>query len=334
MPPRRDVSGLGAGGELVGFIGLGTMGTPMALNLACAGVPLVVYNRSPGKAEALAAAGARVACDAAQVFARASTVLLMLADEPAVDAVLARGSPGFAGLVGGRTVVHLGTTSPEFSRRLALDVEAAGGRYAEAPVSGSVGPAEAGELVAMIAGREDVVRDVVPLLRPMCAEVVACGDVPGALLMKLAVNVVLITLVTGVAEAVHFAGRNHLDVETLLRVLDAGPMASQVSRVKARKLAGGDHRVQASITNVLENNRLVTEAARAAGVAAPLMDVCHALYGETLRLGHGDEDMVAVVRAIEARTKAGTEARTEAGTETRTETRTDTWTDAWTQRRP
>ena len=198
----------------------------------------------------------------------------------------------------------MGTTSPEFSRRLALDVEAVGGSYVEAPVSGSRGPAEAGELVGMVAGRPGVLRDVVPLLRPMCAEVIECGEVPSALLMKLAVNVVLITLVTGVAEAVHFAGRNHLDVETLLRVLDAGPMASQVSRVKARKLADGDHRVQASIVNVLENNRLVTEAARAAGVAVPLMDVCHALYGETVRLGHGDEDMVAVVRAIEARTQA------------------------------
>jgi 3-hydroxyisobutyrate dehydrogenase len=72
--------------------------------------------------------------------------------------------------------------------------------------------------------------------------------------------------------------------------------------VKTAKLLAGDFDVQASITNVLENNRLVAEAARAAGIASPLLDVCHALYRETAALGHGQEDMVAVVRAIEART--------------------------------
>lgn len=296
----------------VGFVGLGTMGTPMALNLARAGVRLVVWNRSADKTEALRAAGAEVAPDVAGVFAAAGVVLLMLADEPAVDAVLLRGEPGFAGLVAGRTIVHMGTTSPEFSRNLAADIEAAGGRYAEAPVSGSRGPAEAGELVGMVAGPPAVVRAVTPLLRPMCGEVIECGAAPNALLMKLAVNVVLITLVTGVAEAVHFARGNHLDVGTLLQVLDAGPMASQVSRVKGRKLADGDFDVQASIANVLENNRLVTDAARLAGLASPLMDVCHALYRETLQLGHGHDDMAAVVQAIEARTAAGLGIATEA----------------------
>jgi 3-hydroxyisobutyrate dehydrogenase len=81
-------------------------------------------------------------------------------------------------------------------------------------------------------------------------------------------------------------------------------MASAVSRVKAAKLLDGDFAVQASIANVLENNRLVAEAARSAGLASPLLDVCHALYRETVALGHSAEDMVAVVRALEARTGA------------------------------
>ena len=285
----------------VGFAGLGTMGTPMALRLLRAGSPLVVWNRTPGKAAPLVAAGAEQAADVGDLFRRCDVVLLMLADEPAVDAVLDHGGAGFAGRVRARTVVHLGTTSPEFSRALAADVEGAGGRYAEAPVSGSRGPAEAGELVGLLAGRPEVVADVAPLLAPTCREVLDCGPVPNGLLMKLAVNVVLITLVTGLAEAVHFARRHDLDVEQLVHALDVGPMASSVSRTKLRKLADEDHGVQAAIVNVLENNRLITEAARLRGVAAPLMDVCHALYRETLELGHGDLDMSAVVRAVEAR---------------------------------
>jgi 3-hydroxyisobutyrate dehydrogenase len=289
----------------VGFLGLGVMGQPMAANLARAGVPLVVWNRTPARADPLAAAGAAVAASPAEVFARAGVVLLMLADEAAADSVLGRGTPGFAARVRGRTVVHMGTTSPDYSRDLEAAVRAAGGRYAEAPVSGSRRPAEDGELVAMLAGEDGAVAAVRPLLGPMCRQTVDCGPVPGALLTKLAVNLFLITLVTGLAEAFHFADRHGLDLHRFLAVLDAGPMASAVSRGKAAKLVGRDFAVQASIVNVLENNRLIAEAARRRGLASPLLDVCHALYGETVHIGHGEADMAAVIRAIEARTDAG-----------------------------
>ena len=284
----------------LGFLGLGVMGRPMALNLARAGTPLVVWNRTPGPGDELRDAGAEVAGSPAEVFAAASTVLMMLADDTAVDTVLGRGTPAFARHVAGHTIVHMGTTAPDWSRALGADVAAAGGRYVEAPVSGSRIPAVKGELVAMLAG--DAAEEVAPLLAPMCHETVLCGPVPNGLLTKLAVNLYLITMVTGLAEATHFARRHGLDLARFAHVLDEGPMASAVSRVKTAKLLAGDFDVQASITNVLENNRLVAEAARRAGIASPLLDVCHALYGETAALGHGQEDMVAVVRAIEART--------------------------------
>ncbi|MFI5975549.1 NAD(P)-dependent oxidoreductase [Streptomyces sp. NPDC051452] len=296
----------------VGFIGLGVMGRPMALRLASAGVPLVVWNRTPERAEPLRAAGADVAAGAEEVFARAETVLLMLADEAAVDAVLGRGTPRLAARVAGRTVVHMGTTSPEYSDALRSDIRAAGGRYVEAPVSGSRVPAEQGQLVAMLAGEEADVEAVRPLLAPMCRETFACGAVPGALLMKLSVNLFLITLVTGLSEAFHFAERQGLDRGLLLRVLDAGPMASAVSRMKAPKLLERDFAVQAAALDVLKNNRLIAEAARKARLASPVLDVCHTLFEETVERGHGDEDMVAVVRAIEART-AGASWTAEAG---------------------
>ncbi|MGC4954522.1 NAD(P)-dependent oxidoreductase [Actinomadura citrea] len=288
----------------VGFLGLGVMGRPMALNLVRAGTGLVVWNRTAAKGEPLRAAGATVAADPADVFRRTRVVFLMLADGPAIDSTLGRGTPGFAANVRGRIVVHMGTTSPEYSRGLEADIQAAGGRYVEAPVSGSRGPAESGELIAMLAGEPAAVDAVRSLIAPLCGEVFVCGPVPQALQMKLAVNLYLITMVTGLAEAFHFAERHGLDGRRLLEVLDAGPMASTVSRAKARKLLDRDFAVQASIVNVLDNNRLIAEAARAARLASPLLDVCHALYGETVALGHGEADMAAVVRALEARTAA------------------------------
>ncbi|MFF5313734.1 NAD(P)-dependent oxidoreductase [Streptomyces massasporeus] len=286
----------------VGFIGLGVMGQPMALNLARAGTRLVVWNRTPERCEPLRAAGAEVAASAADVFRRASTVFLMLADETSVDAVLGRGTPDFAPRVTGHTVVHMGTTSAEYSCGLQESVRAAGGRYVEAPVSGSRVPAERGELVGMLAGDDDAVATVRPLLAPLCRETFGCGAVPGALLLKFSVNLFLIAVVTGLAEAFHFAERHGLDQRLFRDVLDAGPMASAVSRVKAPKLLERDFSVQAAAADVLKNNRLIAEAARKADLASPLLDVCHALYDETVRRGHGGEDMVAVLHALEART--------------------------------
>jgi 3-hydroxyisobutyrate dehydrogenase len=291
----------------IGFIGLGVMGQPMALNLARAGTPLLVWNRSIERCEALRAEGASVAGSADEVFSRTRIVFLMLISGEAMDGVLGRGTSYFQANVNGRLIVHMGTTSPEYSKALETDILAAGGSYVECPVSGSRLPAEAGQLVAMLAGDPSAVNEVLPLIKPMCRDSFVCGAAPSALLMKLAVNLFLITMVTGLAEASHFAERHNLDMQTFRSVLDAGPMASAVSRMKIAKLVERNFNVQASILDVLKNNRLVADAARRCDIASPLLDVCHALYGETAELGHGKADMIAVVHAIEARTLAAHE---------------------------
>jgi len=285
----------------IGFIGLGVMGQPMALNLVRAGTALVVWNRSADRGEALRAAGATVAASAAEVFARTRTVLLMLYDAAAIDAVLGRGTPAFRDLVAGHVIVQMGTPSPEYSKILDADIRAAGGAYIEAPVSGSLRPAEAGQLVGLLAGDPNLVAQIQPVLAPMCREVFSCGQVPNALLMKIAINAFLIPMVTGLAEAFHFADRHGLDVRQLQAILDAGPMASNVSKVKGAKLAGGDYTVQSAISDVLKNARLTTKAAREKGLASPLLDVCEALYSEAVAQNHAGIDMTGVIKAIEAR---------------------------------
>ena len=288
----------------VGFIGLGAMGEPMALNLVRTGTPLIVWNRTPSKCLSLARAGAAVAIDAAEVFARCQVVFLMLADSSAMNAVLAHGKPAFGDRVNAHTIVNTATVTPSYSKALETDIRAAGGRYVEAPVSGSRRPAEEAQLVAMLAGEKEAVAVAQPLLASMCRRAIDCGAAPNALRMKLAVNLFLITMVTGLVEATHFAERYGLDLQQFFAVLDSGPMASDVSRVKAEKLLARDFTVQGAISNVLENNRLIADSAREAGVASPLLDVCHALYRETQALGFGAADMIAVIRAIEQRSAA------------------------------
>lgn len=277
------------------------MGTAMAGRLLAAGFPLLVWNRTPQRAEPLLAAGARSAADLDEFFASCDVVILLLSDDAAVDAVTGRGTDRFAARVAGRIVVHMGTTEPEHSQGLETEVRAAGGRYVEAPVSGSRVPAEQGQLVALLAGRPDAVAAVAPLLAPLCREQVDCGPVPGGLLMKLAVNVFLIAQVTGLAESFAFARGRGLDLDRLAAVLGAGQMASPIMQLKTPKLIERDYAVQASISDVWKVTRLITSAARTAGLPAPLLDVCEALYAETASLGLGEADMAAVVEAIEKR---------------------------------
>jgi len=287
----------------VGFVGLGVMGQPMALHLQRAGTGLLVWNRSPERTVPLREAGADVAGSAAEVFERCDLVLLMLANGTVVDSVLGRGEDGFGVRVAGRTVVHMGTTPPAYSQRLGADVERAGGAYVEAPVCGSRGPAEAAQLVTMLAGGAEVER-VREVLAPTYRQSVVCGAVPAASSMKLAVNVFLIALVTGLAESVNFAERQGLDLATLREVLDGGQMASVVSRAKLAKLAADDLSVQAGLSDVLYNNVLITDAARASGAATPLLDECHRLFAEAERLGHGGLDMIGVLHALTARNRS------------------------------
>lgn len=283
----------------VGFIGIGHMGEPMAGNLLGAGIPLAVWNRSPEKCEALVDAGAERAASLEALFERSSIVMLMLLDNAAIDAVLARGTPTFATRVRGRIIVHLGTTSPEYSRELERDVIAAGGAYVEAPVSGSRQPAQNGRLIGMVAGHEDAVEQALPLLAPLCARVFHCGPVPGALRMKLAANHYLIGMVTVLAETTHAARGADVDLQTLQHVLDAGPMASLVSRDKLDKLVAREFSPQAAIRDVSTIAELVLRQCEGSGHDTPLIRHCALLYRRALAAGHGDEDMAAVVHAFE-----------------------------------
>ena len=196
----------------------------------------------------------------------------------------------------------MGTVSPEYSRGLAADLRAHGARFVEAPVSGSRLPAYDGALVAMLAGDDDVLDLVEGVVAPMTAATFRCGEVPRAIETKLAANVFLIGMVSALAEAVHFARGRGLDPEVLRSVLDAGTMASALSRVKLAKLVEGDDAAQAAISDVLYNNRLILDAAAERGLPMPLLDVCGALFATAEELGYGGADMVKVIAAIEART--------------------------------
>lgn len=285
----------------VGFIGLGKMGAPMAANLLRAGIPLIVWNRNADKSKTLEAVGAQVAASVAELFASTSIILMMLLDEQAIDAVLERGTARFDALVSGKTLVTLGTTSAEYSSGLELDLLRAGGHYVEAPVSGSRVPAERGTLVGMVAGDSVSVAAVMPLLEPLCAKAFKCGLVPSAVRTKIAVNHFLILMVAALGETVASARAVGVDLSVLQEVLDAGPMASDVSRLKFDKLIRGDFSPQASVKDAGKIARLALTQTTAGGARAPLMECCVELYRSAEDIGWQDLDMIAATRTLEER---------------------------------
>ncbi|WP_218943629.1 NAD(P)-dependent oxidoreductase [Exilibacterium tricleocarpae] len=284
--------------EHIGFIGLGSMGEPMATNLVKAGCKLTVWNRSIEKSENLAKYGASVARDSDEVFSSCSIILMMLANDRVIDTILHRPSERFKRLVKNKVIVHMGTTLPNYSADLARDIKNAAGHYLEAPVSGSRLPAEQGKLVAMIAGEKSLRIKLTSLLAPITASIVECGAVPKAMQTKLAVNTYLIGLVTSLTEAVNFAKHAGIDMDIFKQVLCSGPMANDVMRVKLAKLLTKDYHTQASISDVLYNNQLITKSARLMGAITPLADTSELLYKQVAMNGYGSDDMIAVVEAF------------------------------------
>lgn len=289
----------------VGFLGLGHMGEPMATRLVTDDVDLVVWTRTTEKAADVVRRGAALASSPAEVFDRCDPVLLMLANDRAIDEVLGRSEHGFRVSVEGRTVVNMGTVSPSYSAELGAQLDAHGAAYVEAPVSGSRVPAQNGELVVMLAGDPAAIARVETSIAPMTAATFQCGAVPRALETKLAVNVFLISLVCGLAESVAFAERCGVELALLRRVLDAGQMASPVSRIKLAKLADDDLAAQAAVSDVLYNNRLILDTARDRGAEPPLLAVCADLLVQAESLGLGKADMISVVEAERARMARG-----------------------------
>lgn len=283
----------------LGFAGLGLMGQPMALNLLRAGHDLIVYNRSPAPSAFLHRHGARVAADAADLFAACDIVILMLADDLATDAVLGRGRDDFAARIRGKLVINMGTHRPAYSEALQSEIKAMGGSFVEAPVSGSRGPAEAGTLVAMVAGEDAPVARAVPLLAAMCGEIVPLGPVPSAMAMKMAVNLYLLATVAALAEATNLAKSLGLDLARFRAVVGKGQLGSPIAAAKLDKMVSGDFSPQAKIRDVCKNAALVVATARGAEIAAPLLAESRRLFDLAQDRGAADLDMAAVITAFD-----------------------------------
>lgn len=270
----------------------------MALRLCRSRSTVIVYNRSPRPLEILRSYGATVAPTPDALFALCDTIILMLADDDATDAVLGRGRIEFSHRVQGRLIINMGTHRPAYSQMLEAEIRAAGGDFVEAPVSGSRPSAEAGTLVAMLAGDSKTVERAALLLKPMCREIMRAGEVPMALATKMAVNLYLVTTVAALAEAANLALRLGLNLDSFNSVIASGQLRSEVAAAKLAKIVQHDFSPQASIRDVCKNAALIAGTAAEANTPSPMLDQARRLFDMVHASGSGALDMAAVVSAF------------------------------------
>ncbi len=201
----------------VSLLGTGLLGAPIALRLASTGLAVTVWNRTASRAEPLGEAGLDVASTAAEALLASPVTILMLADAPAIRAVLF--APEALAAVAGRTVVQMGTIGPDESRAFAVEIAEAGGEWVEAPVLGSIPQADSGTLQVMVGGTAGQLERLEPLLSCLGRDVRLVGDVGKAAALKLALNQLIGSLTASFATSLACVRAEGLDPETFMAIL-------------------------------------------------------------------------------------------------------------------
>jgi 3-hydroxyisobutyrate dehydrogenase-like beta-hydroxyacid dehydrogenase len=283
----------------VAVIGLGRMGSGMAKRIREAGYPLAVWNRSKAKTEAFAAAGAKVAATPAEAASMADIVVTSLLDDASVIDRMTAADGILAGL--GKSGIHLSTTtiSPQASSRLAQLHEEHGSHYVATNVLGRPDSAASGALAALIAGREDVIARVRPVLETFTNMIVEVGDNPAnAARMKLAVNFFLSGLLEVMSETFVFAEKHGLDTATVQRLMIKQVFPNPAVTEYAERIRTGyfDDAGATLITGLKDLTLILAEAGKVR-TALPVADLVRDNILKGLARGEDDLDWCVSTRA-------------------------------------
>jgi 3-hydroxyisobutyrate dehydrogenase-like beta-hydroxyacid dehydrogenase len=282
----------------VGFVGLGLMGTPMASNLLKAGYPLQVWNRTADKAEPLVAEGATRWGTPAEAARGADFVVVMVADDAALDAVLFSEEGLSRGLKRGAILINCSTTSPGLGFRAATALRSLSVRYLECPVMRSVQAARDGKLQMLVGGSQDDFAKARPVLEVLASDIHYVGDVGKAATLKLACTLLVATSMQMFTEYFALARKGGIPFETMMEVMHAGPLDSQTLRYAEQAVVNPGGRPSYYLKHMLKDVNLVMELARQLDVPVPLTGATRQILAAAKNLGHGDSDYSTLVDLV------------------------------------
>jgi len=282
--------------QRIGWIGLGNIGTPMAKNLLKAGFDLTIYNRTASKAAPFLEAGARLADSPRSLLEGVDTVITMVSDDAALRQIHEGPEGLLAGAAGGKTVIDMSTVSPATTRELAGKLAANGVEYLDAPVSGSVKPAEMGQLVIMAGGKRAVYESALPIFERLGKVSFFMGGQGAGNSAKLAINLYLGFAMQGLAEAVNFGKEQGVAPAELMAVLGESALASVFSKLKTPNLVNDQHPTTFALRHMAKDLSLVKKQ----GLHSPGGLTIEESFRQATAAGLGEEDFSAILRFVGA----------------------------------
>ena len=280
----------------IGLIGLGLMGKPMGLNLLKAGHSLTVWNRTASRADALVAAGAKLAASPQEVAAASDVLLTIVSDPPALEEVLWGKNGAFPALRSGSIYIDSSTVSPALARKISSACAAKGVRFLDAPVTGGTWGAEKGELVFMIGGDATTLKEAEPIFSVMGKRWFHLGPNGAGQTIKLAMNLILALQVDALAEALALVTAAGLQGEKLVEVLQSSMARAGVLDVKAPLLLKGEYPPSFPLRLMHKDLGLALDLANQLSVALPATTAAHGTYSSVKAAAKEDLDYAAVMQ--------------------------------------
>jgi 3-hydroxyisobutyrate dehydrogenase-like beta-hydroxyacid dehydrogenase len=278
----------------IGFLGLGTMGAPMANNLRKSGHAVTVWNRTAARGDALVKKGAKGARTPREAAAGQDLVFLSVSDEKAVEAVLEGPDGLLAGLAPGTVVIDTSTAGVQSARAAEAKVRAKGCAFLAAPVLGSKAAAEKAQITVVVGGPADAREKARPALRAISARIIELEDAPRAALMKLVVNAVGGAMMAAFGEALALGATGGLEVEKIVETIQASKFHSPLYLMHGEMVAAKDWAPRFAVALAEKDQRLAQEAAAAQGAKMPINAAVRRLFADAAESGRGDRDVSSV----------------------------------------
>ena len=284
---------------MIGFIGLGIMGKPMARNLMKAGYQLMVYNRTPGSMNELAAEGARAASSPRQVAEQSSVIITMLPDSPQVQDVMMSENGVLAAARAKTLVIDMSTISPVVTQQLARAAQTQGVRMLDAPVSGGDVGAHQGTLSIMVGGSSEDFEQAKPLFEVLGKTIVHVGGTGAGQVVKACNQIVVALTIEAVSEALVLGSKAGVDPAVILKVLSGGLASNRVMEVRGPNFL--QHNFQPGFKIALHEKDLgiALAAGHEYGVPLPVTAIVDQMLQALKVRGQGEQDHSALLTLIE-----------------------------------
>lgn len=280
----------------VGWAGLGNMGTAMAANLLKAGYEVRVFNRNKDKEKALIDTGAQSAKDLKELIDSCDVVFTMLSDDNAVKEVYNETNGLLSGENFGKLLIDMSTVAPETSKYLSALCEKRKMNFIEAPVSGSVKPAQDGTLIILVGGTTENYETAKPFFDVLGKLSLYLGGAGAGSSAKLAINYLLGINIQALAETVLFAEQNGISKENMLTIINEGACGNGIIKLKTPSVINDSYPAAFALKYIVKDLKLAKEAGLSSPLSAPLLNTFSAAMNES---GLGDQDLMAVIKHLE-----------------------------------